>query len=182
MILVTHHITVCLPVASYLIELEKGHIKHGGTIVELQERGLLKTIIQEEEEPFPESSEATVNEDEVDRSKDARSPVADPKNTDGKLVEVEHRAEGQVSLQTYVTYLRAAGIHWWVATILLQVILMLVQVGTQVSCCLILVFVYKADESFPGVPCQLGRSIPGRPSESHQIHVHHCHALQVPMG
>ncbi|KAH6917037.1 pleiotropic drug resistance ABC transporter [Coprinopsis sp. MPI-PUGE-AT-0042] len=129
MILVTHHITVCLPVASYLLELEKGHIKHRGTIEELQERGLLKTIIQEEEEPFSEESGANV--DEADLSKDARSPAQDTKNS-GKLVELEHRAEGQVSLRTYITYLRAAGIHWWVATILLQVILMLVQVATQV--------------------------------------------------
>lgn len=132
MILVTHHITVCLPVASYLLELEKGHIKHRGTIEELQERGLLKTIIQEEEEPFPENPDAASNDDEADRSKDIRSSRQDPKDS-GKLVELEHRAEGQVSLRTYITYLHAAGIHWWVATILLQVVLMLVQVATQVS-------------------------------------------------
>lgn len=135
-ILVTHHITLCLPVASYLVELEKGHVQHQGTIKDLQAQNLLKEIIQEEEEPFPEPKKPVETDDESEgfgAGFRSRPPVEGK----GTLIEAERRAEGRVTLRTYLTYLYAAGVHCWVVTIILQILIRLINVGNQVSTSLV---------------------------------------------
>ncbi|KAG2022883.1 ATP-binding cassette transporter [Coprinopsis cinerea AmutBmut pab1-1] len=129
MILVTHHISVCLPIASYLIELQKGQVLHQGTISELQAKNVLKTIVQAEEEPFPEA--------ESSEGKDANSKAFGVSRLHiqrgkGTLVDEEFRAEGQVSRKTYLTYIRAAGYHCWAATIFLTLMIHFISVASQV--------------------------------------------------
>lgn len=129
-ILVTHHISLCMPSATYLIELKEGKILHQGTTSELRSQGLLQAIVEEEEKPFQEasSSQSPTNLN-VDESKGfgAARPLGS-----GKLVEAEHRAEGRVSLRTYLTYIRAAGIFCWILTFLLLIIIRLINIATQV--------------------------------------------------
>jgi ABC-type multidrug transport system ATPase subunit len=133
-ILVTHHITLCLPIAYYLLELEHGKIKHQGTIQELDERGLLLKVIESEEEPFLEtqsSDQETLNEADDTAVKDP--PLRSHQPGDGKLIEVEARAEGRVSLRSYVTYIRAAGIYCWFLTLAIMVFIRAINIGNQVS-------------------------------------------------
>ncbi|KDR85730.1 hypothetical protein GALMADRAFT_84830 [Galerina marginata CBS 339.88] len=132
-ILVTHHITLCLPVASYLLELDKGRILHQGTIPELEERGLLQAVIETEEEPFPQELQSPVQEmyNEVDSDEDV-APRQHRQSTDGKLVEAEARAEGRVSMRSYVTYIRAAGIFSWILTLAVTVLIRVINIGNQV--------------------------------------------------
>jgi len=135
-ILVTHHITLCLPIAQYLLELEHGKIKHQGTIPELDERGLLLKVIESEEEPFLEtqsSDQETLN-DEVDDTVIKHPPPGLHRQPgDGKLIEVEARAEGRVSLRSYVTYIRAAGIYCWFLTLAIMMLIRAINIGNQVS-------------------------------------------------
>ena len=133
-ILVTHHITLCLPIASYLIELEKGRIKYQGSIPELEQRGLLSRVIDAEEEPFAEPlsplEQRLIDADNMDEEGDATPPR--PSSRNGKLVEAEGRAEGRVSMQSYVTYITAGGIVAWICTLVIQTLIRVINVGNQV--------------------------------------------------
>lgn len=134
-ILVTHHITLCLPVAYYLVELDRGRILHQGTIPELEAKGILRAVIETEEEPIrqvqpPSPVQETYNEvdsDEETLPRQRREP------TDGKLVEVEARAEGRVALRSYATYIRAAGTFSWILTLAVIVLIRAINVFNQVS-------------------------------------------------
>ena len=133
-ILVTHHVALCLPIAHYFLELEKGKIKYQGTIPELDERGLLLKVIESEEEPFLEtglSDQQTLNEADVVSVEHHPRPHRQP--GDGKLIEVEARAEGRVSLRSYVTYIRAAGLYCWFLTLAVMMLIRAINIGNQVS-------------------------------------------------
>lgn len=131
-ILVTHHITLCLPVASYLVELDKGSISYHGTIPELQEQGVLhKVILADDETPLSPITQTNPRFNEVDSSPDV--PKAQIPSDDGKLIDAEARAEGRVSLRSYLTYVRAAGIVSWVLLLVLLVFIRLFSIADQVT-------------------------------------------------
>jgi ABC-type multidrug transport system ATPase subunit len=133
-ILVTHHIAICLPSASYLVEIKEGTILHQGTIPELEERGLLLKVLEAEEEPFSDPQpleQKTINE--ADNLPDGTGQPQKQQLSDGKLIEVEARAEGRVSLRSYVTYIRATGLLAWILTIILLLVSRAIQLGDQVS-------------------------------------------------
>ena len=133
-ILVTHHIAVCLPAASYLLEIDKGTILHQGTIPELEERGLLVKVMEAQEEPFSDPqplNQKTFNEADI-----LEDDTVEPQKrqaSDGKLIEAEARAEGRVSLRSYVTYIRAAGLSAWFLTIVLLLVIRAINIGNQAS-------------------------------------------------
>jgi ABC-type multidrug transport system ATPase subunit len=134
-ILVTHHVSTCLPAASYLVEMNEGTILHQGTIPELEERGLLLKVLEAEEEPFSDPQpleQKTFNE--ADNLPDGGTGQLQKRQlSDGKLIEVEARAEGRVSIRSYVTYIRAAGLPAWFFTIVLLLIIRGINIGNQVS-------------------------------------------------
>ncbi|PPQ69785.1 hypothetical protein CVT26_014173 [Gymnopilus dilepis] len=136
-ILVTHHITLCLPVASYLVELEKGKIAHQGTIPELEAKGLLRKVVETEDESsrqvLPTSPTSPIQEtyNEVDSDEETKPrPRREPSN--GKLIEAEARAEGRVTLRSYMTYLRAAGIFSWILTLAVTILIRAINIFNQV--------------------------------------------------
>lgn len=132
-ILVTHHISMCLPIASFLVELSDGKVVHQGTIQELQDRGLLQKVVEAED--IPESSMVKPPAEEVNEADlAAKSGVQKPSRpiSNGKLVDAEARAEGRVSLHSYLTYIRAAGYISWTVTIWLLIQLRLVNIAVQV--------------------------------------------------
>ena len=131
-ILVTHHVTTCLPAASYLLEMDKGRVLHQGTIPELEERGLLAKVLDAEEEPF---SDPQPLDQKIFNEADILPDTVQPQNaqmSDGKLIEVEARAEGRVSVRSYVTYFRAAGLPAWIFTIVLLLVIRAINIGNQV--------------------------------------------------
>ena len=133
-ILVTHHIAICLPSASYLLEISKGSILHQGTIPDLEQRGILVKVMEAEEEPFHDSQPSnhrTFNE--PDALEDGTVQPLERQVSDGKLIEAEARAEGRVSVRSYVTYIRAAGLFPWFLTIVLLLIIRAISIGNQVS-------------------------------------------------
>ncbi|KAL5518793.1 hypothetical protein ACEPAH_476 [Sanghuangporus vaninii] len=151
-ILVTHHISLCLPVASYMVELSGGKVIHQGTIKDLQASGQLKRVIETEDEP----SEDTVCLAETDMRTDKNeADTADPEGTHwsrksllrGKLVEAEHRAEGRISIATYMSYVRAAGWFSWVLTLTLMILIRLISVANDL-------FLAKWSEAFERLPSE----------------------------
>lgn len=151
MVLVTHHISLCLPASSFLVELFQGSVRRFGAIEELRKSGYLKEVIEREDldpeayEPaheFPAtSSKRKASPDgEPDMfagtppEREATSPVPNQGQSrkKGKLIEVEKRAQGRVSYRTYWTYIRAAGVWTWIVTIFLMIFIRLITVTNQV--------------------------------------------------
>jgi ABC-type multidrug transport system ATPase subunit len=135
-ILVTHHIALCLPNASYLIELSGGQIAHQGTIEELRRAGHLGHI-EDDESPIvgpvtdsPASASPPANEGDLTPEGEKQPLVS--KSLKGKLIEAEARAEGRVHIFTYLTYLRACGWSTWVATICLMLFMRGITIALQV--------------------------------------------------
>ena len=135
-LLVTHHISLCLPHASYLVELSGGKILHEGTVQELREQGILQQVVDAEdivEEEQEEKIEVKAAENEADIADTKTNGKLDRQRTDGKLVEAEARAEGRVSLHSYLTYIRASGIFASFLTLWLLIQIRLINIGVQVS-------------------------------------------------
>lgn len=125
-ILVTHHVDLCLPRASYLVELSGGRIVRQGSSVELRSQGELQELTAEHRE-------------EGDEPKDSEEEPENPHHTvpenaaDGRLTEAEARAEGRVSLSTYLLYIRAAGWVPWIFSFVLVLSIRGVAFGEQVN-------------------------------------------------
>ncbi|KAJ4485740.1 P-loop containing nucleoside triphosphate hydrolase protein [Lentinula aciculospora] len=134
-ILVTHHIGLCLPISSYLVELSHGTVIRKGPIQEFENK-VLQDVIENEDEPFAkEDSEALplqVNEADVllGGNEFLQQPTLESKH--GKLIDAEARAEGRVSLKTYLTYIKAAGVMSWIFTLLLMLAIRAINIGNQV--------------------------------------------------
>lgn len=132
-ILVTHHVSLCLPVAAYLVELALGQVLHQGTIEELRAAGLLQQVVEDEDESIsddetrlatPENEADKLSQDHVD---------AHARMKKGKLVDEEARAEGRVSLRTYLTYIRAAGTWSFITTLFLMILIRGINTLNQVT-------------------------------------------------
>ncbi len=126
-ILVTHHISLCTPFATFLVELDGGQVIRKGSIEELRASGQLKTVVEIEDEvdTSTEVERAITPENEADSISSGSTtvqykPLRRRPGIEGKLVKEEHRAEGRVSLQTYLTYVRAAGRVTWLFTFTLM--------------------------------------------------------------
>nr|VWP00151.1 Trehalase (EC (Alpha-trehalose glucohydrolase) [Ganoderma boninense] len=149
-ILVTHHINLCLPIAAYLVELSSGAPLRSGLTSDLRERGELEKLVDAEdsveEDHTEDESSSTDVENEADNTA-AKKPTngnangngvgilnGKPQEPDaGKLIDEEARAEGRVSLRTYWTYIKAAGIVCWIFTFAFMLLIRFIQVGQQVG-------------------------------------------------
>ncbi|TFY64349.1 hypothetical protein EVJ58_g2686 [Rhodofomes roseus] len=135
-ILVTHHISLCLPKASYLVELSSGSVIRQGSTQALREQGQLSQIVAAEdivqESESSESSSATLEtENEADLVDQPKSTDENANKYSGKLIEAEARAEGRVSARTYWTYIRAAGLLCWAFTMVFMVLVRLITIANQ---------------------------------------------------
>lgn len=142
-LLVTHHVSLCLPAASYLVELSRGEILRKGFVRDFEDLGQLQEIVEAENEATEETllpTEGPENEaDTIPKS----YKNSDNQGSKGKLIEIETRAEGRVSWLTYWTYIRAAGIICWIFTLLLMVLIRAINIGNQAS--IIILAVCKQD-------------------------------------
>jgi len=128
-ILVTHHLSLCLPAASHLVELDHGKILYHGTIPELEERGLLQRAIDLTEEEIQSPTKAQFLNLDGDQP---GSFNANRQRDTGKLIEAEARAEGNVSFRSYLTYIRAAGVFAWILTLSVTLLTRAINIGNQV--------------------------------------------------
>ncbi|TFK56635.1 pleiotropic drug resistance ABC transporter [Heliocybe sulcata] len=159
-ILVTHHVALCLRAASHFVELSAGQALHQGTIQELQDKGLLQSIVEhedvpkEDEAPSETSTQTVVDNEADDRSgSEERARKAAPPS--GKLVEAEARAEGRVAARTYITYIRSSGIFACFLTFLLMLLIRGITVADQV-------FIAKWGEAYEPVRLMVDRLVAAR--------------------
>jgi len=150
-ILVTHHISLCLPISSFLVVLFQGSVRRLGTIEELRKSGYLKELIERDdlapeayqpahEFPGASSKQKATPDDEPNTlartppEREGSPPIINQEQSrkKGKLVDAEKRAEGRVSYRTYWTYIRAAGVWTWMVTVFLMIFIRLVTVANQV--------------------------------------------------
>ncbi|KAJ7492339.1 P-loop containing nucleoside triphosphate hydrolase protein [Mycena latifolia] len=131
-ILVTHHISLCLPVANYLVELAEGHVLRHGTIKSLEESGILQKVVDDDQAFQDQQDDITVPADN-EADLDSQEPVPVKRaRSDGKLIAAEARAEGRVSWRTYLTYIRAAGVFSWILTLVLMLLIRGINITNQV--------------------------------------------------
>ena len=134
-ILVTHHISLCLPITSYLLELSGGRVTLQGSVEDLRSEGELHTPPEVEDsiiEEKPLDLSEKLTENEADNVATSARPTVERTRSSGKLVEAEARAEGRVSMRSYMTYIRAAGVIAWILTVLLLLLIRLINIGSQV--------------------------------------------------
>jgi ABC-type multidrug transport system ATPase subunit len=131
-ILVTHHVRLCLPVAAYVVELEHGHVLRQGTPRDLRHFGMLKQVVREED-AVPQDAPPTPHPQENEADDKMVAEMTRKKTGSGKLVEKEARAEGRISLTTYLTYIRAARMSSWILTFLLMLAIRGIDIAQQVS-------------------------------------------------
>lgn len=129
-ILVTHHISDCLPAADLLVELSSGIVQRRVEKSDFGELELPHTPPNGEDET---TSDETLTPHTPPNEADTKTPPSSTKQVHGKLIEAESRAEGRVSWRTYATYIRAAGIFSWILTIGLMLLIRLINIGNQVN-------------------------------------------------
>jgi ABC-type methionine transport system ATPase subunit len=151
-IIVTHHISLCLPIASYLVELSHGEVLRKGSIQEFEDLGQLAEA--EVEDNVPEAPHDEELENEADTVQNGQRLQDVDRAIKGKLIEVEARAEGRVSWLTYITYIRAAGIFSWILTVLLMLFIRAINIGNQVTYRYLSIF--NSIDRLSGIPGQMG--------------------------
>ena len=130
-ILVSHHVQLCAPGASYIIALDNGRVLFEGSKEGFYSSGIMKTLVQStqfSEEMDDKECKITsekgrdtvLGEEQVSRSETsstvAPSTLASIKANKKPariLVEEEKRAVGRIGRDIWVTYIRAFGKVWY---------------------------------------------------------------------
>ncbi|KAI8065671.1 P-loop containing nucleoside triphosphate hydrolase protein [Gongronella butleri] len=119
-VLVTHHVRLCLPAAHYLVKVDGGRIAGHGSVDALRASGELLTLIGDEMAGSASNSDDDAD-DEADKkgsdlaTEEWDSYVIETDDTEvNKLVADETSAEGSVKLHVYRAYFDACGgIGFW---------------------------------------------------------------------
>ena len=122
-ILVTHHVSLCLPRAKYAVSLSaQGTVEHAGLVDELRTSGNLEEILktdQDTKEDEEEGSSETTLENQANGSASKSAANSDPEHKPKKLIEDEKRETGNVKSSVYLSYLKATGgFPFWTVVLL----------------------------------------------------------------
>lgn len=145
-ILVSHHVQLCAPGASYVVALDNGGIQFQGDSQAFQASSVMDGLVQSSQSDTGGNSEAalaTIEEtipavlskqssppaSHTEPSSDTSSTVV---STEAKverrtaprvLIEEEKRAVGRVSRDVWTTYILAFGNPWWLALLITVLVL-----------------------------------------------------------
>ena len=129
--MVSHHVQLCAPGASYITALDNGRVLFEGSNEGFYSSGIMKTLVQstqssgevddKEENVISEKRGEPVLVEELDPPSETSSTVApsSPASTKAtrkparKLVEEEKRAVGRIGRDIWETYIRACGNVWY---------------------------------------------------------------------
>ena len=128
-ILVSHHVQLCVPGASYVVALDNGRVQYQGSREEFVSSGAINALVQStNQDQGGDKAEAELVEaveekialqaetDESDPHSESSSTVAATPKSEKKprkLVEEEARAVGRISREIWETYIRACGNGWY---------------------------------------------------------------------
>ncbi|EGO03880.1 hypothetical protein SERLA73DRAFT_84054 [Serpula lacrymans var. lacrymans S7.3] len=141
-ILVSHHVQLCAPGASYIVALDNGRVIYQGDHEKFQNSSVMNTLIQstateavddqggagalEIEEISPTGDDESTNSHSGTESTAVTTEEAKPelaKKAPRKLIEEEKRAVGHISRDIWETYIHACGQYWYWACFALIMIL-----------------------------------------------------------
>jgi ABC-type glutathione transport system ATPase component len=126
-ILVSHHVQLCAPGASYIVTLDNGRVTFQGGREAFQSSGVMRSLVQstDVENSAAEKEELTVKDQAATTTALESKPSSDPnsetttialapapvkeKKPARKLIEDETRAVGRVSGDVWMTYIKACG-------------------------------------------------------------------------
>lgn len=133
-ILVSHHVQLCAPGASYIVALDNGRVQFSGDRDAFKSSGVMAKLVQstnEHTDEADENAEAVIEDMPQVDEKDSLSVVANGSDTSStiapptpvepkvagkpprKLVEEEARATGRISADIWKTYIWACGDGWY---------------------------------------------------------------------
>lgn len=124
------------------MELDAGQVLHHGVKPKRVQEDILDEVIKSEDQLGAEVEDSPAAVDELELSAgltgngtatSAYSPDPEPDLAEGKLIEAEVRAEGRVSVRTYLTYIYAAGVWCWIMSLIIMLIIRLIGIGNQVG-------------------------------------------------
>ncbi|KAI8052837.1 P-loop containing nucleoside triphosphate hydrolase protein [Syncephalis plumigaleata] len=132
-ILVTHHVELCAPLASFMLVMERGRIVAQGAAMDI-----VDTVIRLDKDAAPSDDKIACDTAHdgiitttINNNGDGDSDSDDDDN-DGRLVEEETRQQGSVKLRVYHYYIQASGGYlWWLGIIGIIVVMQLV-IASQV--------------------------------------------------
>ncbi|KAG0166993.1 hypothetical protein DFQ28_007487 [Apophysomyces sp. BC1034] len=116
-ILVTHHVALCIKEADYVVALQEGEVVAAGKPATVLKMGVLSEELGRMNDD---------NTDDVEKLENGpiptvtKSVLRQSENGTGKLTKAEHRAEGGVPWSVYATYFYASGGYvFWAGVLLL---------------------------------------------------------------
>jgi ABC-type multidrug transport system fused ATPase/permease subunit len=127
-VLVSHHVQLCAPGASYIVALDNGRIQFQGDREAFYASGVINGLVQsgtvtgQEEETKIADAEGLVGATVIASSETSSMAASSTtiidlksggKKPPRKLVEEEKRAVGRISKDVWLTYVRAAGGPWY---------------------------------------------------------------------
>lgn len=131
-VLVSHHVQLCAPGASYVVALDNGRVQFVGSGAEFRASGVMDTLVQSGradggEDDAEEAAEKELAPSGSGNQSDVSSTVEkaeqQPKKSPRKLVEEEARAVGHISRDIWKTYILACGGAWfWAAFIIILLV------------------------------------------------------------
>jgi ABC-type multidrug transport system fused ATPase/permease subunit len=118
-ILVTHHVGLCIRAASYVVAMKDGQVESSGAPVEVINSGALGEDFNLLED-IETGNEAESEEGPIPVVQANLTNTANQKDGHGKLTKDEERAEGGVKLSVYKAYIMASGGYlFWVLILFL---------------------------------------------------------------
>jgi ABC-type multidrug transport system ATPase subunit len=145
-ILVSHHVQLCAPGASYIVALDNGRLQFQGGPTEFQASGVLNvlsqsgatdptdakedTVVPDVEDIADSKAPSPTNAGDSSETTSTTAPTAvdaevkpEQKKAPRKLVEEEKRAVGRIGKDIWATYLGACGgpFYWTLFTVSLVV-------------------------------------------------------------
>jgi ABC-type multidrug transport system ATPase subunit len=124
-ILVSHHVQLCSPGASYIVALDNGRLEFEGSKDAFQSSGVMRKLVQttdaaDGKEEVTDVLEETLLAKESDPDSESSSTIASQtsdvkaeKKPPRKLVEEERRAVGRIGQDIWETYIKACGNGWY---------------------------------------------------------------------
>lgn len=129
-ILVSHHVQLCVPGASYIVALDNGRVQFEGSRDSFQNSAVMRTLVHSMgADGKNQVTEVLEEKIEADQASESSSTIASPpevkaeKKPPRKLVEEEKRAVGRIGRDIWATYVWACGNGWyWAAFIAILVV------------------------------------------------------------
>ncbi|GAA5856811.1 hypothetical protein JCM8547_008855 [Rhodosporidiobolus lusitaniae] len=148
-VLVTHHISLCLSAAEYVVRMSEGRVVLQGKVNELDKAELTTELVEGDEEAEDAETDDKKEKDGKEVTEDdpreveaaaaatlapsagptrepspsiAAPPVEGAAKSTGKIVETEERAKGRVKWKVYALYLTSAGWLTWSMMIFLIIL------------------------------------------------------------